>query len=149
MKLLAIALLLLPYCLCYGQEKHKKDTVFYLVDTAKTPTADQMFLAGAEGNIYGFRLNCRCNRWNTDAFFLYPLEEKGVELSQKNINQINFITLRSLIDIVAQFGIDAKRTKVFYFVEPFNNRYIKHEVFLREAINSETLYGTQKAPKTQ
>ena len=118
----------------------KKDTIYYLVDTAATPLKDRMLLVGKEGEFYGYRLTCSCYPWNSDAFFIYGLRQNGITITKQKIDQLKLITLRKLIQIVAKFGVDRVSRNVFYFIERQNGKYITHQVFLPEPKQPLTKY---------
>ncbi len=111
-------------------QKKIKDTVYYWADTTKVPIADRMFDTGEEGNFYYYSLTCQCYPRQANPVFTYVLKRKGVELTEEEVKKIKFITLKKLINLAVQYGATLKETAVFYFVEPFKDHYIKHQVYL-------------------
>jgi hypothetical protein len=45
------------------------DTLNYLVDTAKTPVRDRMFIVEQESIFQNYTLLCKCLTWQSNAFF--------------------------------------------------------------------------------
>ncbi|WP_074487611.1 hypothetical protein [Mucilaginibacter polytrichastri] len=112
----------------HAQTILKRDTVYYLIDTASVPKNDRMFVVGQEGSIYGYRLTCQCYPWQTDPVFYRRALSKGIISS--NIQDIKLATLRSLISIAVKFGMDEKNEHVYFFIERLNEKLIRYEVSL-------------------
>jgi hypothetical protein len=131
----------------YAQKNLKKDTVYYLVDTTRIPLKDRMFDIGIEDHFYYYRLTCQCYPWQTDPVFTYVLERKGSLLTNNEQKKLNLISLRGLINIVVEYGLNRKDKKVFYFIEPKDQSFIMHRVYLMDprkptiAINIESVKG--------
>ena len=123
----------------YAQKSAKRDTVYYLMDTTRTPHNDQIFLNGQEGNLYGYRLTCSCYPKQTDAVFIRRIDQKGIEIAENDLNNYKLLPLRSLLNIVARFGADEIRQHEFYFIEYQNKMFIKYQVFLAVPHNQDLL----------
>jgi hypothetical protein len=131
----------------YAQKQIKKETTYYLLDTAMIPPADRMFIAGQEGDIYGYRLTCKCNPRQADVYFTRKMSQNGIILNRLDLLKYKFITLRKLIDIVVKFGRDGQRANEFYFVEPQygkEDQFILYNVYLTEPHNENPLYDIHK-----
>lgn len=131
----------------YAQKNTKRDTVYYLVDTTAVPVKDRMFDIGLEGYIHYYRLMCQCYPWQLNPVFSYVVKRKGTNMSKQEVEKTQFITLQKLIDIAVQYGISKVEKKVFYFIEPSNNAFIKHEVYLMPPRKPEILYDIQSVGK--
>ncbi|WDF56705.1 hypothetical protein [Mucilaginibacter sp. KACC 22063] len=114
----------------HAQSAIKKDTVYYLLDTTKTSVKDRMFLVGQEGAYYGYRLTCECGTYNQDVVFTRLVARKGEILTRAQVEKLNFISLRQLIHLVVKYGIDKKKNTVYYFIEPYEEDFVKYKVFL-------------------
>lgn len=129
-----LILLLLLTALCYKADAQKKPAVvYYLIDTATVPVADRMFSINTNGKTYQYTLNCSCLMpWLTDALFTRFVDDKGVMLSQTQVNRLKLLTLRQLIDIVVKYSVVRKKENIFYFVEKRAEQLIKYKVVLSE-----------------
>ena len=67
--ILAITFLLL-FNLQKVNAQVKRDTIYYLLDTAKVPVKDRMFHFTAEGPAMGYTLACQCFPYGYSIFFL-------------------------------------------------------------------------------
>jgi hypothetical protein len=108
----------------------KKDTVYFLVDTAKVPVKDRMFIITKEEQFMYFRLTCKCYPWQMNPMFTYGWEHEGFFLSKKDFNKIRTISISELIEIVAQYGQDKIKKTIFYIIEPDGKKWRMHETFL-------------------
>lgn len=131
-RVVLLGLLLIASVQAWAQKEVKKDTIYYLIDTAKVPIKDRMFLTGQEGNFYGYRLTCKCYPYQTDAFFTYLRSRKGTEVTKDDLRLLNTINLRELIRIVVQHGLDQVNKTIFFFIELNGQKFIQHQVFLSE-----------------
>ncbi len=131
----------------YAQKNTNRDTVYYLVDTTAVPVKDRMFDIGVEGYFHYYRLMCQCYPWQLNPTFTYVVKRKGVSMSKQEVEKTQFITLQKLIDIAVQYGISKVEKTVFYFIEPSDNAFIKHEVYLMPPRKPEILYDIQSVGK--
>ena len=113
-----------------GTTLAKKDTGYYLIDTAKIPSKDRMFHVGVEGHAKFYALICKCYPWNLDPVFTYPKARKGNTINKESFNKIKTIELKDLINIAVRYGIEKIDKTVIYFIEPQGKEFIAHEVFL-------------------
>lgn len=131
----------------YAQKQIKRDTLYYWVDTAKIPAADRMFVMGQEGDLYGYRLTCQCNRFQSDFYFVRKVNQKALILNRQDLKKYKFITLRTLFEKVIKFGLDEKRENEFCFVVPQydkEDQFLLYDVFLTVPHNDGIRYDTHK-----
>ncbi len=131
----------------YAQKNTNRDTVYYLVDTTAVPVNDRMFDIGVEGNFHYYKLMCKCYPWQLNPAFTYVVKRKGISMSKHEIEKTQFITLQKLIDIAVQYGISRVEKTVFYFIEPGDNAFIKHQVYLLEPRKPYISYDIQSVGK--
>jgi len=106
----------------------KGDTLYYLLDTTKTPVKDRLWVSGKEGSFKYFKIMCECLKDNSRPTFVYKLNDKGTQIDESDFRKKNFISLSKLIKLSKQTNIN--KHQIIYFVEPIEDIYIKHEVHL-------------------
>lgn len=120
----------------------KKDTLFYLVDTAKTPVRDRLMRIEIEGPWNCFAIECTCLKYNQRPVFVYKLENPGSEPVNINLfRKINFISLTKLIELAKEGGGDIFNEKhIAYFIEKKGHKFIKTKVTLVKPMRREITY---------
>jgi hypothetical protein len=116
------------------------DTLNYLVDTAKTPVRDRMFIVEQESIFQNYTLLCKCLTWQSNAFFFRKLSQKGFVISPDDLKKIKLSTLNQLIHVAADYGIYREDQTVFFFIEKVGDQYIKHQVHLGKPRKDEIMY---------
>jgi hypothetical protein len=126
--------------ICFAQTKAKKDTLYYLIDTAKTPTRDRVFSINyvKVAEVVQYYLNCPCvwsDQWPT---FLYVLRKslddrtfiKPTYIEEKNLKNISFIPLKDLIEKACENDYYVFNDKyVLFFIEHLpDGRYMVRKV---------------------
>lgn len=119
------------YCFSFAQTLSKKDTVYYLLDTAKTPARDRLFTFEADYSSQQrfYTLNCPCLENHHKPEFRYNASQTTY-LGAKIVGQLQFINLQALIDLVTKNDFpDFYNRFVIYFIIPEKRKYAKHKVF--------------------
>jgi hypothetical protein len=109
-------------------QKSKKDTIYYLLDTTKTPANDQMWKIGIEGPFKYFKYQCACLDFKSSPAFIHNTAERGRQI--KAISD-KLWTLPLLIKALTDDGGRTFNNKhIVFFIEPVFNEYIEHHVRL-------------------
>lgn len=108
------------------------DTVYYLLDTAKTPLKDRMWDIGVESRYKYYTIQCPCLKFNNSPTFVYNLKEGGTKISGDQIARFAFVSLPSLIERAkVTTDLTATTLYIFYIVEKNReNEYISHKMSL-------------------
>lgn len=112
----------------FAQQKVKVDTVYYLLDTAKTPEIDRMWTLNEDGPLQYTRLNCPCVNDKDFPVFIFRVSENTVI---KNLNSYRD-KLVSLPDLIKKY----KRAQIvpsqyyFMFFVPQKEHFLLHPVKL-------------------
>ncbi|MDB5002840.1 MAG: hypothetical protein JWQ34_1065 [Mucilaginibacter sp.] len=125
-------ILLLLICLffsgaCLGQNRIKKDTVYYLLDTIMTSPGDKLLsITCTNGANTSLEINCPCRMDGGKPRFSYNVL-KPIPLSVEKIRTINYLTLRGLIDL-ARHNDDLTflYNYVLYFIKPSKDGYVMY-----------------------
>ena len=136
MKRLIFAMFILGFCYSNlsAQVKTKVDTVFYLLDTAKTPVNDRMWEVGIELPFKQYVLKCPCLLYNSEIAFMYPIKDTGNIFDLDKLQKFKLIDLPRLIGKSKQFIENNFKGLVFFIIEPYKNKYIIHRVGLMQPI---------------
>src|ERR1700748_3233165 len=142
MRISLIIISLLLSTACFGQVKSPKDTLYYLVDTAKTPIKDRLMKIEIEGPWNCFVIECACLKYNQRPVFIYELKnQNSTRVGIKAFKRIKFITLSKLIELAKDGEGDNFNNKhVAYFVEPDGKKYVMRKVRLLKPIKREVTY---------
>jgi len=118
-----------------------RDTVYYLVDTAKTPPMDRLIKVGTEGPWYFFSIECTCLKYNQRPTFIYDLKNPGSEpVNNSILKKIKFISLSKLLELSRDDAGEAFNNKhLAYFIEKKGNKYVKTKVRLLKPLRHETI----------
>lgn len=110
----------------------KKDTLYYLADTAKVPLNDRMVDIGIEAPFKYYTIQCECLAYNQKPtfYFNYEKDGRGEQLSGTGLGTIRLITLSELISLAKQQGNGFNSQHVVFFIEPWGSEYVKHKVML-------------------
>jgi hypothetical protein len=109
----------------------KKDTIYYLIDTTKTPVKDRMWEIGEEGPLKYYSFRCACLKYNLSPTFIYNLKNEGKFISMHDLKSINLITLAKLIDFSREnLGDSFNNKHIAYFIEPNGKEFVMHKVRL-------------------
>ncbi|MDB5029420.1 hypothetical protein [Mucilaginibacter sp.] len=115
--------------LAHGQNKRKKDTLYYLLDTFQVPINDRMITMdrGESPSIKYYTINCACLSSGTQPKFRYNITNQK-EIDKDAFKSINLISLPHLINFVRK-NDDPKLAANFdiFFVEPFGEKYIMNK----------------------
>ena len=83
----------------FAQENKKIDSLFYLLDTAKTPVNDRMWSIDMEKNsIYkNYTIECPCLKNGGKPTFFYNIEGKykGIFLKKKELKTIKLTSINT------------------------------------------------------
>ncbi|MGN8071927.1 hypothetical protein [Mucilaginibacter sp. SG564] len=116
----------------FAQENKKIDSLFYLLDTAKTSAANRMWSINSEKNsIYkNYTIECSCLRYGGKPTFFYNIEGKdnGIFLDKKKLNTIKLTSIRTLIVTSKRIDTTDRRDYAIFLIEPNRGGYMMHEV---------------------
>lgn len=98
----------------------KRDTIYYLLDTAKVPVKDRMFTSEREGPAIGHILRCKCFPYGYSIFFYYPItDKKERRVSLQEFRKVRTVSITELIDLSLKCLEPVYRNKYqFIFAEP-------------------------------
>ena len=116
-----------------AQKLRKVDTVYYLVDTLKTPVNDRMLQTGIDGAFKYYAIKCECLKYDQNPTFIYNRKktENTSLITEDAFKQINFTTLTQLISLAQQDGGDSFNSRhIAYIIEQDKDGYVKHKVKL-------------------
>jgi len=131
MKKLWISFLLLCCFNTYAQKSSKVDSVYYLLDTSKTSVNDRMWQIGIEGKDKYYTILCPCLQYQGKPTFIYRDTVKGEILTKKKLSSRKFAVLPELILKAKEFLSENYKGKIaFFLIEPAENNFISHRVFL-------------------
>ncbi len=101
----------------------KRDTIYYLLDTAKVPIKDRMFRIEREGPVIGYVLECKCYPYARGIAFYFPItDKKERKISLQEFRKIKTVSIRELIDLALKC-LPPGHTDLykFIFAEPEGN----------------------------
>jgi len=116
-----------------AQRHNKIDSIYYLVDTTKTPLKDRMWEIDMEYPSFKvYTIVCSCLRYDQKPTFLYDtLKNKGTIISKSQLKALFLIKLSSLITKAQQYtSVGFKGRYAIFIVEPIGKKYIYHRVNL-------------------
>jgi hypothetical protein len=112
---------------------NRVDSIYYLIDTAKTPFNDRMWDIGIEGSFKYYTIACSCLQYNRQPTFFYRTNFKGQVIKQKDLNRFKFIKLSDLIIKAKKYTDTTYKGKyAIFFVEHSDGKFILHKVSLSE-----------------
>ena len=133
MQKLILAILLFWSLNSYSQDNNKIDSIYYLLDTSKTPVMDRLWDVDLEyGGIKVYTIRCSCLQYDQRPTFSYHSNRaKSNILSKKGLGAIKLTRLNELVIKAKQFTTPGFKGKyAFFLVEPYERRYIYHQVNL-------------------
>lgn len=101
----------------------KRDTIYYLLDTAKVPKKDRMFRIDREGPAMFYSLECKCFPYEYGIGFYYQIKDKKAKsIGLQEFRQLKTVSIVELIDLALKYLPPANRSKYkFIFAEPEGN----------------------------
>jgi len=133
MKKLAFFVLFLFSMSSFAQTRRRIDSIFYLLDTLKTPVLDRMWDVDLEyGGIKVYAIRCSCLQYDQRPTFSYHSDRaKSSTLTKKDLGTIKLTSLNELVIKAKQFTtVGFKGKYAFFIVEPDKKGYIYHQVNL-------------------
>ena len=96
-----LVLLVLHVKVAYSQDKTKKDTIYYLVDTLNTPINDRLITVEKDpGLVHQFyTIHCACLDESSLPIFRFNVNYQTV-IDTKTFETLKFIELKHLLDFV-------------------------------------------------
>jgi hypothetical protein len=121
----------------FAQNGQKKDTVYYLIDTAKTLKSDRIFSINPYPRFVIYSIYCPCIPSNIGFSFYYSTIKglpdtslkEPVYINKKDIKRIKFIPLYKLIELACKEQDYITINHEIYFVQHLpNGKYTKRKV---------------------
>jgi hypothetical protein len=129
MKKLFFAIIFFGVFNASAQEDKKVDSIYYLLDTAKTPVLDRMISVDIARPHKFFTINCPCLNSGSRPVFRTNINN-GTSISSREIAKIKFISLANLIELVRKNDTPYFNDVVaIFFIEPGKNVFIKERGF--------------------
>ena len=120
-----------------AQVKAKVDTVYYLLDTAKTPVNDRMWEVGIEELPFKhYVINCPCLTYDQKPSFIHRVNDLGEIITGKSLARLQLSNITTLIDKSKKFIENNFKGYAFYIIEPDKKKYIMHKMGLVRPIKS-------------
>ena len=117
----------------FAQTAQKVDTIYYLLDTAKTPVNDRMWEIRIDDQFKSYILNCLCLKFNGMPTFFYSVTDKadsGKIINKSEFKALKLIGLPALI-IKSKELLDTEMISYsFFIIEPEGKKYMIHNVAL-------------------
>ena len=124
----------------------KKDTLYYLVDTAKTLKSDRIFSIDTHPRFVFYSVACPCIPSNSGFMFYYSsikglpdtTLKENVDIKKSQIKKMQFLPLYKLIEIVCKEQGHTNINHVIYFIQHMpNGKYISRKVTLTPPFSPE------------
>jgi len=114
----------------FAQENKKIDSIFYLLDTVKTPLTDRMWSVEKSSIYKNYAIQCPCLKNGGKPTFFYDIEGKdsGVLLSKKELKTVKLTSLSTLILKSKLIDSSDRPNYTIFLIEPNEKGYIRHEV---------------------
>jgi hypothetical protein len=115
----------------------KKDTIYYLVDTAKTPRLDRVFGIEHSKQFVFYNIYCPCYavKWKPQFYYVfkgtsnYNANLKPVYTTKSKMEKLSFVTLNKLITLSCSEGTNVNSRHNIFFIEHLpNDQYLVREV---------------------
>jgi hypothetical protein len=106
------------------------DSIYYLIDTTKTPVNDRMWKITMNGTFRQYTIQCPCLINNGKPQFFYDIANKdtGVYISQKELKALKLIHLSALILKAKQIeSNENKHDYALFLIEAKGKKYFMHE----------------------
>lgn len=108
--------------------KQTRDSIYYLIDTAKTPVNDRLWDIHDENNLVFYTFQCSCLMYGGNPTFVYS-SNKPAQVPINSLKGIRLISIVGLLKLIKQSEGEKFNTKhVLYFIQPSNEGYIKRQV---------------------
>jgi hypothetical protein len=128
-----IILIILCYCSInsYAQKSQNVDSVYYLLDTIKTPAKDRIWEIHLEyPSLKIYTIQCSCLAYDSSPAFVYRSNEQQT-LAKKDIKNFKLISLVKLIGLTKLITTKMLDHKVvFFIIEPHGQNYTLSRVHL-------------------
>jgi len=134
-KLLFVCLIFISAKL-FAQGGQRNDSLYYLIDTAKTPANERLWDIETNNQFKSYTLNCPCLKYNGMPRFFYSLTEAGDPaqvITKAGLQGLKVVTLRELIGKSRQLLDTSIISHAFAFIEPYGRKYVVHHVDLRNS----------------
>jgi hypothetical protein len=101
----------------------KKDTIYYLLDTANTSIKDRMFKIEREGPAMIYQLKCKCYPYSTNITFYFDINhKKEKKIKPQEFNNLSTVSISQLIEIAVKLLAPNEKNKYkFMFIEPIGS----------------------------
>lgn len=136
MKRLLFICLIFSSVKLFAQGVQRDDSLYYLIDTAKTPVNERLWSIETDRQFKTYILNCPCLKYNGMPRFFYSLTEAGDPaqvITKAGLKGLKLVTLRELITKSRQLLDTAMLSRAFAFIEPYGRNYIVRHVDLRNS----------------
>jgi len=113
----------------HAQSNIKKDTIYYLVDTAKTSTYDRLITVQKNDTEQFYTINCPCLINNSKPVFRCNIEKKTY-VDTIAFKSLKLTYLSELIELVRKNdNITFNDKFTIFFIEPSKKNYVKYKTF--------------------
>lgn len=115
------------------QTGDKKNSIYYLIDTTRTPIKDRMWDIHTEyPSIKTYNIKCPCLQYDSEPMFIYNIAQaESIIITKTTLKTIKLISLPELILYAKTYANpDLREAYEFYFIEPNGKKYIIHKVRL-------------------
>src|SRR6187402_1232163 len=82
----------------FAQNSVKRDSIYYLLDTGKTSSSDQMWAINTSGSFTYCALQCPCLKYNGKPIFFYSSASSGRIVLKNELEATKFTKLSTLIN---------------------------------------------------
>jgi len=131
----------------FAQLKQKIDSIYYLLDTVKTPVNDRIWEIDDEGDFKYYTILCPCLAYGLQPTFFYRVDFGGQIINNTKLKTIKLISVSSLILKAKKFTDSGFKGKyAIFFIEPKEKEFISHKVSLRPAKKPEILIDYENIP---
>jgi hypothetical protein len=120
---------LAPCTAIFAQGKIPQDTIFYLLDTAKTPPSDRMWSIENAPPHQFYTIKCPCLKSGRSPIFRGN-KSKLTNINLADVKKLKLINLADLIQFVRQQDDVELETKIkLFFIVVKDENYLKQQVF--------------------
>jgi hypothetical protein len=122
------------------------DSIYYFVDTIKTPAKERILEIGIESPYQYFTIKCPCLKYNAEPTFVYKLTDSGGKIDKSAFDKLNTVSLVKLINLAKQTAdLTATTLYIYFFVEKkSNNEFVIHKARLVMPRKPEVIIDYQK-----
>jgi len=111
--------------------KPVKDSIYYQLDTAKTPLKDRMWEIGEEGMFKYYTYQCNCLKFGSPPTLIYNLNNPYETLTKSEFKRKRLISLVALVKLLSENeGYSFNHKHILYIMEPLNKQMVMHQVRL-------------------